>query len=223
MTDQSMENKSLPVGEAGDAPSQPSQEKAKTSSAVSSDLLVALEDIIDRKLQSGKDKRFAKLQGTVDDFEQRLVRLDDYIKKGWNREQALDMMRLEDSLPSKGVSDEPNKTVPASSAKVSVSVPSIDPGLLEKLGIDLKDSAVVDKLGDLSDARKVLEYVANNIINKPAPNLAQQTPTSSGQAASSDTAESITAQLYKAMESPSKNQALIETLNKRLGELLAGG
>ena len=212
MTDGNMENQ---VGSSGTSVPTPASGTPPATSAVSSEILHALDELIERKLQSGKDKRFAKIEGQLNNFESSLQRLKELQSKGFNEEQSLEIMRLQGETPAPVL--EPPKNAPLASGRVEAAVTSVDDGLLRKLGLDPTDSEVVTALSDLSDGRKTLEKLAQ-LVNKPKPNQAQQMPVSGGSSAAVEDIGQLAAELQTLSKQPSKHWNRIEEIRRKLSE-----
>lgn len=217
MTDEkNMEPVERASGDA-QANAQTSGADSSGASSVSREILAALDEIVERKLQSMKDKRFAKLEGAQDDFQRRLQRLEELKEKGLSHDAAMEFMRLEDQVNDTKQRGEPPKADDASPRQAEPSVNQIDPGLLQQLGLDPSDATVAAALSDVSDGRKVLENLAR-LLNRPKPTPAQQMPIAAG-APAHESRESLERELMELIREPSKNEARIREINKKLSSL----
>ena len=222
MTEQNTETALGGSGATGDATPSTSGTTKSTPSSVSPELLAALEGMVDsaveRRTQSLKDKRIAKLEGAQDDFSQRLQRLEELKGKGISQDMALEFMRVEDLISGNRQASEPNKTPEPLPRQAEASVNQIDPGLITKLGLDPADAAVAAALSDLSDGKKVLTTLAQ-LLDKPKANSAQQLPTQGGSSVVIETRESLTEQLQAEIAKPKKDIVKIRELNQKLFSL----
>jgi TolA-binding protein len=134
---------------------------------------------VDRRLQSQKDKRFAKLEGKVDETRALLERYENLRSKGMNQEDALFRLKVEDALlVPQEVQDAP------SAARQTVSdrqpaAPELAGEVLEMLGLDADDVKTLQNRG-----ASLNDYFTRAVDKRKAaqapPNQAAVLPTGGG-------------------------------------------
>jgi hypothetical protein len=222
MTDKNTEPAGDVQGGDGNATHPPSAATPGSTSSVSPELLKVLkgyvEEEVTKRTQSVKDKRIAGLAANQDEFRERLQRLEALKGQGLNEDVALEFMRLQDVVTGKD--SEPPKTTPTSPRQVELDSKQIDPGLLQKLGLDPADAATASTIAklDLSDGAQVLTTLAQ-LLEKPKPNAAQQMPIPGGTGADVATRESLIDQLNTEIAKPKKDFMKIRELNKQIADL----
>ena len=76
----------------------PVPQPSAVDESLKAELRTFITEEVKRAGQSVKDKRIAQLQGSVDDFEARLTRLQELQGKGMNQDQALLYMKMQDMV-----------------------------------------------------------------------------------------------------------------------------
>jgi hypothetical protein len=169
--------------------------------------------------QSTKDRRIAKQEQRLDDFEQQLARFNELKAEGWNDAQAQRLMKLEASEPQP---EGQNQAAPASSPGSGQQAPGVNTDLLSVLGLQINDPDVVETIrqGKLSDS-DFISLAIGRKSRQVQPNPALVVPTGTGlQASGQDELETITAQLAEAMRNPTANFARIQELRQKSAALL---
>lgn len=204
--DDNMEN-ALPGGTAG-TPSQPASPAGTPPSAVDAEALAkvlepTLKRLVEQQWQSGKDSRIAKLTGKVDDFENRLARLQELTGKGMSQEDALWRMKVEDSLAAQPGA--PQAAAPQAGTASQPTAPGFDyDAFLRAAGIDPNDPEVTALV---RQGRTSLTDLAALVVKrasqpKPAPNAAQAMPVGSGSTVAGETIEDIQRELDALRKKP---------------------
>ena len=157
----------------------PSATPVAPTSAVDESLKAELRTFITEEVkragQSVKDKRIAQLQGSVDDFEARLTRLQELQGKGMNQDQALLYMRMQDMVTPP---QQPAAPIPPQGTDDYLKT------FLAATGLSDRDPGVLDVLYRVSDPLaqvKELSDLASKKRQAPlAPNPAAVLPTGGG-------------------------------------------
>jgi hypothetical protein len=222
-----MENQVVPGGEPGQATPAASPGATQAPSAIDVKALAEalnpfIEQAVERKWQSGKDKRIAGLTGKVDEFGAQLTRLSELQKAGMSQEDAIWRMRVEDALfaqqPEATPGGNPPQSVPTPQAASANAT-----ALLNALGLDANSADVVAVLRETNDfATQAARFagLAQKAKQAPAPNPAAVQVTGSGANASGEDVDTLTARLSALQNEPSKNINEIKKVSAQLRELL---
>src|SRR3990172_2200608 len=157
----------------------PSATPVAPTSAVDESLKAQLRTFITEEVkragQSVKDKRIAQLQGSVDDFEARLTRLQELQGKGMNQDQALLYMRMQDMVTPP---QQPAAPIPPQGTDDHLKT------FLAATGLDANSAEVLDVLYRVSDPLAQVKELSNLAAKKRqaplAPNPAAVLPTGGG-------------------------------------------
>ena len=157
----------------------PSATPVAPTSAVDESLKAQLRTFITEEVkragQSVKDKRIAQLQGSVDDFEARLTRLQELQGKGMNQDQALLYMRMQDMVTPP---QQPAAPIPPQGTDDYLKT------FLAATGLDANSAEVLDVLYRVSDPLAQVKELSNLAAKKRqaplAPNPAAVLPTGGG-------------------------------------------
>ena len=197
----------------------PSATPVAPTSAVDESLKAELRTFITEEVkragQSVKDKRIAQLQGSVDDFEARLTRLQELTKTGMSQEQALTWMKVQDlanpqqqqpaPIPPQGT-DDYLKTFLAATG-----LSDRDPGVLDVLYRVSDPLAQVRELSDLAAKKR----------QAPAPNPAAVLPTGGGAPIEAgDDLDALTEKLTRLQKDPLKNIQEIKRVSEQMRQIL---
>jgi len=207
-------------GASGDKSQPPSAVDVKELAAA---LRSDVEAMVDRKMQSQKDTRIAKLTSRTDTFEERLKRLEELKADGMSEKAALRFMNLEDRLPQSSEAEQTQAQTPQPKAggTAEVSASKLTQQLTQQLGLDANDpeltsifraenefSVQVATMLALAEKRKRAMDASTN--------PAQQMPVGGGSAIQSVDKEAIAAEILRLSLDPSKNYARIQELNAKL-------
>src|SRR3972149_4887940 len=137
--------------------------------------------------QSIKDKRIAKLQGSVDEFQSQLAKLKELMGDGLSERQALREMKLDEALARLGVTE---TSAPAPSVSGNTAQPAVEETVsdfLREVKLDPNSpeiTAEMRKGGTPVEQIKRLAKVAINLgtARQPEPNPAAVMSTGGGQA-----------------------------------------
>lgn len=187
----------------------------------------ALDPLIDQKVQkqwqSGKDRRIAKLEGKVDDFESKLVDYQEMVDRGVSKEDALWRMKVDAQLASQdepeGDNSTPTEGEPGSS-KQKASVDTVN--LLDKLGLDENMPEVANILRDEKDSIKQVAAFADLAVKNKS-SATQENPatiaSSGGQVGTPDVTQ-LTEELEKLQNFPSQNWERISEIGAELDKII---
>lgn len=175
-------------GASGSQPGSTSTPGVQPNSVDPDALLAALENnpklaaLLDRKLQSIKDQRFAKQEKQLSAFQEKLQRLEELQKSGMSKDQALSWMELEARLDSLSKQSGPQEVVIAERSGNAVSGSGdvdVD-AFLKAVGIDPTDPDVTAlyKSGSVTPDQLV-QFVTRKKSAPPA-SAAQAAPASNG-------------------------------------------
>lgn len=186
-----------------------------------------LEALVDRRFQSGKDKRIAKMEGRQDGFESQLARLKELQGEGFTEKAALRMMKMEGEPDGQSLDQSGEGATPQGRAgsQPQASGANYADSLIAALGLPVNDAEVlrvragedpiqvVTQLTNLAQRRKQTTPVA--------PNPAALMPTTGGSSVPApDDLESLTAELTSLMKNPTANIVRIKELSKKQLALL---
>lgn len=174
-------------------------------------------DLLDRRLQSIKDRRFAKQEQQMTDFQQKLERLESLQKSGMSRDQALDRMSLEDRLGS--LEERLGQGSSGVTQSQSVKPPSADvQAFFSATGVDINSPQATEFLRGGDTSPQALVSFVTRVKGKPQqqPSPAQVAPPVTGQTPAPRDAEAINRELITAMETVPKDFKRIAALNKEL-------
>jgi hypothetical protein len=206
-------------GAIGQPPGSPSPQTVPPSASDVTAIAEALKPIIakevERLTQSQKDKRIAKLQGTVDGFSEQLVEFRKWTERGKSDEEALLLMQMS----RLGQPIEPAAT--QGGAAPQPAEPGVDTKtLLVATGLEESDPQVVELLRRNAGPGEYITLAARRKM-QPAPNPAAVMPTGGGQSVPpEDDLEGLTAQLDELMKHPAENWTKITEVKKRQAALL---
>ena len=200
-------------GDAGQPASTPSPTPTTPPSAVDVEALKkALRPVIAEEVaksdQSIKDKRIAKLQGSVDEFQSQLAKLKELMGDGLSERQALREMKLDEALARLGVTE---TSAPAPSVSGNTAQPAVEETVLDflrEVKLDPNSPEITAELrkgGTPVEQIKRLAKVAINLgtARQPEPNPAAVMSTGGGQAVSpEDDLESIDRELERLKSKP---------------------
>lgn len=186
-----------------------------------------LEALVDRRFQSGKDKRIAKLEGKQVDFESQLARLEELQGEGFTKKAAIRMMKMEQSQPDEPPEQFDGTATPQGKAgsQPQASSANYADSLIAALGLPTNDAEVL-RARDAGDPYTVvaqLTDLANKRRQSPpvAPNPASVMPSTGGSSVPApDDLNSITARLSELSRNPTKNIDEIRKLSAKQRELL---
>jgi len=211
-------------GQEGGAEEKPSPQSSpnadsKTSpvdvEALAKALLPTIEDAVERKTQSTKDKRIQSLENQVDSFESKLADFNEWKKAGLTDDDALWRMKVESQLKM-------NEAPPVEQVGAPIPVASVEiQAILKALGLAENNPEVTKVLRDTKDvAAQMTAFVNLSKTQPPAePNPAAVQPSGGGQTAN-QSAEAIADQLVEAQKQPLANRELIQTLTAALDEVV---
>jgi TolA-binding protein len=173
-------------------------------------------ELLDRRMQSIKDRRIAKQEQQLTEFQTKLERLEQLQKQGMSRDQALDRMTLEErlaALESRESSSRPGQDVPKTSPQ-SASVEAF----LSAVGVDFNSPQVTQYLrsGDTSPEGMVRFVTEVKGKAKPQPNPAQVAPPSTGQTPAPRDVDKINRDLATALDTVPKDWDKIKALRQEL-------
>ena len=200
-------------GDAGQPASTPSPTPTTPPSAVDVEALKkALRPVIAEEVaksdQSINDKRIAKLQGSVDEFQSQLAKLKELMGDGLSERQALREMKLDEALARLGVTE---TSAPAPSVSGNTAQPAVEETVsdfLREVKLDPNSPEITAELrkgGTPVEQIKRLAKVAINLgtARQPEPNPAAVMSTGGGQAVSpEDDLESIDRELERLKSKP---------------------
>ena len=205
-------------------PTQPASGAGGTASAIDVEaLLAALEPkvttLVERQVQSQKDKRIAGMQGELDGFKGQLARMNELIKKGFNQDQALEIMELEKPQPT---TRSPQQPAPAQGGTQGQQVSVDTASILSVMGLDANEPAIAEILRTTPDVLGQVAAFTKLAVSRrqqPSPPVAQQMPASTGASVQSENIETLSAELAELNLKPGTNMPRIMAINKKLREL----
>jgi len=198
----------------------PSATPVAPTSAVDESLKAELRTFITEEVkragQSVKDKRIAQLQGSVDDFEARLTRLQELQGKGMNQDQALLYMRMQDMVTPP---QQPAAPIPPQGTDDYLKT------FLAATGLSDKDAEVLDVLYRVSDPLAQVKELSNLAAKKRqaplAPNPAAVLPTGGGAPVEAgDDLDALTEKLTRLQKDPLKNIQEIKRVSEQMRQIL---
>ena len=180
MTDQNLTGEPVQGGQTGGQPttpvtpgteSQPSQGPEITLESVYQELQDVKQQV--GKRQSVKDKAINKLEGRVENMEERIERYEAYRQQGMSPDEAKYRMEVDDIIAERRSSEQPAGAAP------QPGTPSVDPqAVLSATGLQANDPDVVKILGQGGDPTAALINLSNQ--RKVQPNPAGMMPTGGG-------------------------------------------
>lgn len=184
--------------------------------ALAKALMPTIEEIVDRKTQSVKDKRIQSLENAVGGFESQLAEFKDLTSKGLSEEDALWRMRIESQLK---MNEAPPEEQPGSQSTPAASVET--QAILKALGLAENSPEVTKILRDTNDtAAQLVAFVELTKSQTPAePNPAAVQPSGGGDSVS-QSADAIAEQLTEAQKDPVKNLVQIRALTAELDKVV---
>lgn len=156
---------------------------------------------VGKSTQSAKDKRFAKHEAKLDEFESKLAQYNELIKSGVSERDAIWRMKVEEKLFGTQVEGEDTGSSPSvvgSQAKATGGTENIDPSVF---GLDPNDPDVV---GLMRAGKGVSDFYAlaeKKKSKKPAPGSVM-TSGGGGSVPPEDDVESLTAKLVELRNNP---------------------
>ena len=198
----------------------PSATPVAPTSAVDESLKAELRTFITEEVkragQSVKDKRIAQLQGSVDDFEARLTRLQELQGKGMNQDQALLYMRMQDMVTPP---QQPAAPIPPQGTDDYLKT------FLAATGLDANSADVLDVLYRVSDPLAQVKELSDLAAKKRqaplAPNQAAVLPTGGGAPVDAgDDLDALTAKLTLLQKEPLKNIQEIKRVSEQMRQIL---
>ena len=198
----------------------PSATPVAPTSAVDESLKAELRTFITEEVkragQSVKDKRIAQLQGSVDDFEARLTRLQELQGKGMNQDQALLYMRMQDMVTPP---QQPAAPIPPQGTDDYLKT------FLAATGLSDRDPSVLDVLYRVSDPLAQVKELSDLAAKKRqaplAPNPAAVLPTGGGAPVDAgDDLDALTAKLTLLQKEPLKNIQEIKRVSEQMRQIL---
>ena len=225
-------NKETVEGSTGDAetPTQPASETQAAPSAVDEaslkDILEPLvQQEVERRTQSVKDKRIAKQESRISSLEDTLAQYKELQAEGMNEKQALQYMKVNEFLESQGQTEAPPAQEPAVQTQVVVE-DYLSP-LLQLSGLDANDASVIEIVRNERDPSKQMTDIvslaeARKQAKETPANPAAVMPSGSGQAVPGESLESVTEELNELYSTPATpaTRARIQELGKKQKELL---
>jgi hypothetical protein len=206
-----MENQVVPGGDPGQATPAASPGTTPAASAIEVDKLVeallpSIDQAVERKLQSSKDKRIAGLFGKMDDFEAKLARMGELQQAGLSQDDALWRMKVEEALAQQTPATPGGRPPSGAPTPQAASVEAT--AVLTAMGLDPNSADVVAVLRETSDfTTQVARFagLAQKARQQQAPpaNPATVQVTGSGTSAALDDLESIDRQLAAMRQQPS--------------------
>jgi len=203
------------------------QTSAADVEAIVEALLPHIDERVQRATQSTKDKRIAKLQGSVDGFAEQLAELEELKGHGWSQEQALDIM---------GLQGQPLATMPGGSTdtatptgEVGIHADGTDPQasvvdtktILTATGLDANDPDVITLIGKGANAEGYIALAAQRKAQpETEPNAAQALPVGGGATVTESTLEETTAELQAALAKVPVDIKKVRELKAKQAELL---
>ena len=214
-------------GDAGQPASTPSPTPTTPPSAVDVEALKkALRPVIAEEVaksdQSIKDKRIAKLQGSVDEFQSQLAKLKELMGDGLSERQALREMKLDEALARLGVTE---TAAPVASVSGNTAQPAVDEtvsNFLVEAKLDTNSpevTAILRQGGTTAEQIAKLGILGIGKARQVEPNPAAVMSVGGGQAIVSDDVESLTDKLLKLQQEPSKNIREIAKVSAELKKL----
>jgi len=208
--------------EPGSDASQPEPSPSIDVDALASALLPSIQGLVQKEVQSFKDKRFSKLDEQVGGFAEQLARLDQKVANGLTRDQALNEIQLEDRLAaleqglavqSQGTGNPTNNVAGAEAAQA----------VLKALGIKENTPEVTKIFSEHKDVEaqiaEILKLSATRGTGQEAPNPASVQPSGAGSNAYQD-ADQIAQRLDELYRNPTENLAEIARLNEVLDAMI---
>lgn len=226
MTDNNMETGQQAGGQGTPNPDGSSAAGTAPSAVDVKALAEALRPIVaeevERRGQSVKDKRFAKIEATQDEL---LDRFNDLLASGKSPKEAKREIAL-DQLLAKTFAEDNDDTLPARAAGIRTQAASVDTAAwLSSIGLTDKDPDVVAAYKDYGDepgefAQQLLNITAKRqqIQQRPA-NVAQVMSAGGGTGVPNEL-EAKTARLEILIKNPTLNRAEIEKLQAELEKLI---
>ena len=173
-------------------------------------------DEVAKATQSTKDKRFAKLEGAVTEFQNQLAKLKELQAEGWSEAQAMRLMQLEASKQTE-VEASPQQLTGTQKPETA-----IDEQILESMGLSANDPEILSVFASNSDvATRILKSAEIAVQRKQKPNPASIVQTSSGEKSTADTHETLSAKLVELMKSPTTNMQEIKKVREQLHKLIS--
>lgn len=175
----------------------------------------------ERLAQSVKDKRFAKQEAKLSEFESKLARFTELTKQGLSEEDAKWRMRVEEQLfgnkSDEEVSDV-SSTKATGTSKVTTGGTEVDP---EIFGLDPNDPAVVEfqRQGKSMSDFYAFAVSQKSKAKQPAPGSVMSSGEGGG--VSSEDAEALTQRLNEINLHPTKYAKERKEISEKLRKLIA--
>jgi hypothetical protein len=197
------------------SPNAGSQPSTVDVEALAKALMPKVEELVERKTQSVKDKRFQTLENQVDSFESKLADFNEWKKAGLTDDDALWRMKVESQLKMNEAppDKQPGKQEPVASVETQA--------ILKALGLAENNPEVTKILRETNDvAAQLLSFVNLSKSQMPIePNPAAVQPSGSG-GSINQSAEAIATQLIEAQKDPLRNHAQIKALTAELDKVV---
>jgi len=189
-----------------------------------------IDGLVDKKVQSTKDRRIAKLENRVNDTEDQIAAYQKYIDAGQTPAEAKRNLQIDQLLQSQGTAPEQATQVPSNSGQGSsnngwaavqkhmlsiAGVDENDPGLISFIsGQQFKgDADYLDKLGTWIRDRNKNQSSGDGVVIQPGGSM-------SGGANESD-AEKMSKELGDLMKNPTPNFRKIQELSAKHKALIS--
>ena len=218
-----MADSDLEVVDGNGADGQPTQSGSEPKASPSFDveawavgLDAKLDELVEKKVQSFKDKRFDRLTGKVDDFSSQLAEFKKLTESGLSEDDALWRMKVEQKLneaPQEGTQGK------AGSSGASVDTQAI----LKEMGLDENTPEVANILREKKDIASQLvafaQLSATHQSRSSTPNPAAVQPSGAG-TPTDENIEVLTERLAKLRENPAKNYKEMQEISAKLDKYL---
>jgi len=212
-------------GQEDGAPEKPNQDASPNADskpspvdveALAKALMPTIEEMVDKKTQSVKDKRLQSLDNRVEGFESQLAEFKDLTEKGLSEDEALWRMKIESQLKM-NAAPPVEKVGSQSTPTASVETQAI----LKALGLD-ENNPVMTKILRENDevAAQLASIVTLAKAQTPAvSNPAAVQPVAGGETVS-QSADAIADQLNELYKFPIKNKKQIRALTAELDKVV---
>ena len=197
------------------SPTADSQPSPVDVEALAKALMPKVEELVDRKTQSTKDKRIQTLENQVGSFESKLAEFKDLTNKGLSDDEALWRMSIEEQLKM-------NTAPPVQQPDPQEPVARVETqAILKALGLAENNPEVTKILRETKDiAAQLVAFVNLSKTQTPAePNPGAVQP-SGGGGSVNQSAEAIAVQLIEAQKDPIGNRAQIKALTAELDKVV---
>jgi hypothetical protein len=174
-----------------------------------------IDDQIAKALQSTKDKRFAKLEGTMSEFQNQLAKFKELQADGWNEAQAMRLMQLENQLESKPENEPSPKLTGTQKKETAID----EQAILESMGLSANDPEIVSIFATTEDmATRILKSAELAVQRTQKPNPASIVQTAGGSLPARDNPDELAKEL--ATLNPVLNKERYQEVKERLKKLV---